>query len=153
MSLEVNLSLCLPRDEASVPVVRHICSYALGEVGVDGQCVSDISLALTEACTNVLDHVREGGAAYEVHIGIDGERCTIRVKDAGDGFDAEEQATAEIDLTAESGRGLSMIRALVDRVQFTSVPEDGTVVHLEKELRFDEGHPVRRRMRAFAAAD
>lgn len=91
MSLEVNLTLCLPTDELSVPVVRHICSYALTEVGVREQCLSDISLALTEACTNVLDHVQEGGEAYEVIISIDDKRCAIRVKDAGKGFDFESR--------------------------------------------------------------
>jgi serine/threonine-protein kinase RsbW len=146
VSLEVNLSLCLPRDELSVPVVRHICGYALGEVGVVASCVDDIRVALTEACTNVLDHVNEG-KAYEVYIDIDDERCTIRVKDAGAGFDFEaarprEQAGAD----DESGRGLELIGALVDRMQFVSIPDDGMVVHLEKELDFDEAHPVRKRL-------
>lgn len=149
MSLEVNLTLCLPTDELSVPVVRHICSYALGEVGVVDSCLEDISLALTEACTNVLDHVATGGEAYSVHIAIDVERCTIRVKDAGDGFDFDARAKQpRVDLTAESGRGLELIRSVVDRVKFTSVPEDGTVVHLEKVLEFDEAHPVRQRLHA-----
>lgn len=148
MSLEVNLSLCLPTDELSVPVVRHICTYALTEVGVREQCLSDISLALTEACTNVLDHVHDGGAEYEVIISIDDERCTIRVKDAGEGFDFEARNQGRVDLTAESGRGLELIRSLVDRVKFTSLPEDGMVVHLEKELKFDDGHPVRKRLGA-----
>ena len=149
MSLEVNLTLCLPTDELSVPVVRHICSYALGEVGVRKECLSDITLALTEACTNVLDHVTEAGEAYSVHIGIDEERCTIRVKDAGGAFDfAARTSEPSVDLTAESGRGLKMIETLVDRVKFTSVPEEGTIVHLEKELEFDEEHPVRRGLHA-----
>lgn len=148
MSLEVNLTLCLPTDELSVPVVRHICSYALTEVGVREQCLSDISLALTEACTNVLDHVEEGGEAYEVIITIDDERCTIRVKDAGKGFDFESRNQGRVDLTAESGRGLELIRSVVDRVKFTSVPEDGMIVHLEKDLEFDDGHPVRQRLGA-----
>jgi serine/threonine-protein kinase RsbW len=151
MSLEVNLSLCLPTDEASVPVVRHICSSALETVGVLDSCLSDISVALTEACTNVLDHVTDAGTAYEVHIGIDDERCIIRVKDTGPGFDHEARTNEPaVDLTAESGRGLGLIRELVDRVKFTSVPEDGMIVHLEKELEFDEDHPVRKR---FVAAD
>ena len=77
MPLELNLSLCLPTDELSVPVVRHICTYALSEVGVHEVCQSDISLALTEACTNVLDHATQDGEAYEVDITIDDERCTI----------------------------------------------------------------------------
>jgi serine/threonine-protein kinase RsbW len=147
MSLELNLSLCLPTDQLSVPVVRHICSYALTEVGVLDECLSDITIALTEACTNVLDHSTDAGTAYEVHISIDDERCTIRVKDTGAGFDFDARNRApRVDLTAESGRGLELIRNLVDRVNFTAVPEEGTVVHLEKVLEFDEGHPVRRRL-------
>ena len=153
MSLEVNLTLCLPTDELSVPVVRHICSYALEEVGVRPECLSDITLALTEACTNVLDHVTAAGEAYSVHIGIDEERCTIRVKDAGGAFDfAARTSEPSVDLTAESGRGLKMIETLVDRVKFTSVPEEGTIVHLEKVLEFDEEHPVRRRLHAAGAS-
>lgn len=146
MPLELNLSLCLPTDERSVPVVRHICSFSLNEVGVSEVCQSDISIALTEACTNVLDHATQDGEAYEVHISIDDERCIIRVKDGGIGFDVEAREEAregEVEITAESGRGLDLIRALVDRVKFISKPEEGVIVHLEKELEFDEDHPVR----------
>ena len=147
MPLELNLSLCLPTDELSVPVVRHICSSALSEVGVHETCQSDISLALTEACTNVLDHATQDGEAYEVHISIDDERCTIRVKDAGIGFDVDARdQSPRADGNAESGRGLELIRQLVDRVRFTVVPDAGTVVHLEKQLEFDERHPVRARL-------
>ena len=145
MPLEVNLSLCLPRDELSVPVVRHICSFALEEVGVQDFCLDDITLALTEACTNVLDHAADG-IQYEVVISIDDSRCTIRVKDAGGGFDYTHAGEHPADVTAESGRGLRLIRELVDRVQFSSKPEEGMIVHLEKELQFDEGHPVRQRL-------
>jgi serine/threonine-protein kinase RsbW len=147
MSLEVNLTLCLPTDELSVPVVRHICSYSLTEVGVRADCLEDISLALTEACTNVLDHATDSGDAYAVQIGIDDERCTIRVKDAGIGFDFDARTREpRVEETAESGRGLELIRSLVDRVKFTSVEEEGMIVHLEKELAFDEDHPVRQRL-------
>jgi serine/threonine-protein kinase RsbW len=146
MPLEVNLSLCLPTDEMSVPVVRHICQYSLTEVGVADHCLDDISVALTEACTNVLDHASQDGEAYEVLIAIDDERCTIRVKDAGGGFDFEARSSQPAaDGHAESGRGLDLIRALVDKVKFTSKPEDGMIVHLEKELEFDDDHPVRQR--------
>jgi serine/threonine-protein kinase RsbW len=146
MPLEVNLSLCLPTDEMSVPIVRHICQFSLTEVGVADHCLEDISVALTEACTNVLDHAVQDGEAYAVQIAIDDDRCIIRVKDAGGGFDFDSRSTQpRVDGDAESGRGLELIRALVDKVKFTSKPEDGMIVHLEKELEFDDGHPVRRR--------
>ncbi|HUP84113.1 MAG TPA: ATP-binding protein [Acidimicrobiales bacterium] len=144
MPMELNLSLCLPTDELSVPVVRHICTYALDEVGVSATCQSDIGIALTEACTNVLDHATQDGEDYEVHISIDDERCTIRVTDAGIGFDIDAAAKRpRAEVTAESGRGLELIRALVDHVKFISKPEAGVIVHLEKELEFDDEHPVR----------
>ena len=146
MPLELNLTLCLPRDQLSVPIVRHICSYALEEFGVTKAALDDITLALTEACTNVLDHVTEGDA-YEVHIGINSERCRIEVKDAGGGFDYgahAEQGPAEP--TAESGRGLDLIRSLVDNVHFINAGEDGTTVQLDTQLEFDESHPVRQRL-------
>jgi serine/threonine-protein kinase RsbW len=154
MSLEVNLTLCLPTDEMSVPVVRHICSYALTEVGVRAECLEDISLALTEACTNVLDHATDSGDDYAVQISIDDQRCTIRVKDAGIGFDFDARTNQpRVDDSAESGRGLELIRSLVDRVKFTAVEEEGMIVHLEKELEFDEAHPVRQRLAASSGPD
>ena len=147
MSLEVNLALCLPRDALSVPLARHICRFALKELGVSPTCLADVTLALTEACTNVLDHAADG-VEYQVHITVDGTRCVIRVKDDGRGFDPETLATRRTEPTAESGRGLELMRSLVDKVAFASVPDNGTVVCLEKDLDFDQAHPVGRRLAA-----
>src|SRR5437764_8282768 len=86
--VEIHLTLCLPRDELSIQVARHICRSSLAEVGVERECSSDIEIALTEACTNVLDHSGPGDE-YEVQLAIDDNLCTIRVVDAGRGFDAD----------------------------------------------------------------
>lgn len=146
MPFSVSLSLCLPRDEMSVPVVRHICRFALTEVGVGSPCIGDIELALTEACTNVLDHAT-GDNSYEVYVDIEERTCTIRVKDNGAGFSDDSQTTGELPaVTAESGRGISLMHALVDNVKFTSVPEEGMIVHLEKQLEYESDHPVFQRL-------
>jgi hypothetical protein len=39
---------------------------------------------------------------------------------------------------------VELMRALVDNVRFESKPEAGTIVHLEKELTFQDGSVVRR---------
>ena len=142
MPMEINLTLCLPRDELSIPVVRHICDYAMGEVGVDGTCRADILLALTEACSNVTAHSTTENE-YEVIIRIDAELCAIRVIDSGTGFDVDLINLEAAEPDAESGRGISLMHALVDRIAFESKPEDGTVVRLEKSLVYDETNPVR----------
>jgi serine/threonine-protein kinase RsbW len=92
---------------------------------------------VTEACTNVLKHAVGTPDAYETTVEINENDCTIRVIDSGQGFDSAQFGREEALGTAESGRGIQLIRALVDTVEFTSRPEDGTVVHLEKRLEFN----------------
>ena len=138
MPMEINLSLSLPRDISTVPLVRHLCKHALWEIGVVDQCMADVELAVTEACANVVEHATEDDD-YEVEISIGTEACEIRVIDTGAGFDVDALEGAP-EPAAEGGRGVALMEALVDRIKFISEPEAGTVVHLVKQLEF-EGDP------------
>jgi serine/threonine-protein kinase RsbW len=130
--MTIVFSLCLPRDSASVPVVRHLVSNCLQRLGVTGECSSDVEIAVTEACSNVLIHAKGSSDEYEVNVEVNNERCEIRVTDTGTGFDHE--AVEEASAGSESGRGIQLMRGLVDSVKFSSQPERGTIVHLVKEL-------------------
>lgn len=142
--MEIKLSLALPRDEFSVPVVRRLLRDSLLVLGALEECIEDIELALTEACTNVLDHAHEG-SEYEVSAGVDGDQCVLEVVDhGGRAFDGTKLGLAEADPSAEEGRGIQLMRALVDRVTFISQPRDGTVVHLEKQLFWHEDSVIHR---------
>jgi serine/threonine-protein kinase RsbW len=143
--VQFRLTLCLPSDESSVPVARHIVRSALDGMGVDRACVSDIEVALTEASTNVLKHSGPGDE-YEVSCEMTDGLCTIRVVDTGRGFDHSTLGGAA-DTSAERGRGIQLMRALVDSVRFMSKPENGTIVHLEKSLEFSERSIVARASR------
>jgi serine/threonine-protein kinase RsbW len=141
--MEIKLSLALPRDKLSVPVVRRICAHAMSSLGVEDECSRDVEVAVTEACTNVLDHVAEGDE-YEVSIGIDDRVCVIEVIDTGHGFDSSLfDLDRDVEPTAEEGRGILLMRALVDRVEFTSRPESGTICHLEKDIVWTEESPIK----------
>jgi serine/threonine-protein kinase RsbW len=136
------LSVCLPRDRASIPLTRHIIRDALREVGVTDACAYDVAIAQSEACTNVIDHSGPGDQ-YEVRVEVDGARCVISVIDTGHGFD--ESSIAEgADADSERGRGIQLMRALVDEVHFQSDPDSGTAVHLEKALHFRDDSVFRR---------
>ena len=141
--MEIKFTLQLPRDALSVPVVRRVLNSSMRTLGVDDGCLTDIEIALTEACTNVLDHAAQGDE-YEVVAGLDDNRCVIEVVDTGRGFDAERLGHVEADPSAEEGRGIQLIRALVDKVHFRSRAETGMIVHLEKELHFIDGSPLQR---------
>ncbi len=131
--MRLELLICLPRDALTLPVVRHITVCALEELGVVAADIDDVALALTEACTNV---VRHSGVddEYEVHLIVSDDQCEIRVVDTGRGVEASVLDRGMAPGTAEQGRGLAILSTLVDRVRFESRPEDGTVVHLVKQL-------------------
>ena len=131
------LSVFLPRDRATIPVSRHIVRDALREIGVVEECAHDVAIAQSEACTNVVDHSGPGDQ-YEVSVEINGECCTIRVIDAGQGFDEGAVHDGGAAADSERGRGIQLMKALVDRVHFRSDAGAGTAVHLEKTLRFRE---------------
>lgn len=142
--MEIKFSLALPRDRLSVPAVRRVLGSSLGALGVHDEVISDVCIALSEACTNVVDHAADGDE-YEVIVGICGNECVIEVLDTGGGFDGTTHGLAAADHGAESGRGIQLMRALVDRVSFHEQHlADGTVVHLEKRLTWDEGSVIGR---------
>ena len=141
--MEIKLTLALPRDQLSVPVVRRILKHSLETLGIEDETIGDIEVALTEACTNVLDHAQDA-EEYEVSAGIDGEQCVIEVIDRGGGFDGALQGLQDAEHHAEGGRGIQLMRALMDRLEFSNKATTGTVVHLEKQLTWKEGAVITR---------
>ncbi|HLZ36877.1 MAG TPA: ATP-binding protein [Mycobacteriales bacterium] len=138
--MEIKLSLALPRDELSIPVVRHVLGQSMRTLGVRPTCMQDIQLAISEACTNVLDHA-PAGSEYEVSAGIDDTMCVIEICDRGGGFQAEAVGQAQAAPDAEQGRGIHLMRALVDQLAFTTRSAGGTVVRLEKLLEWEDDAP------------
>ncbi|HEY8340898.1 MAG TPA: ATP-binding protein [Egibacteraceae bacterium] len=124
MLLSVNLSL--PRDARFVSLMRDVASTLMSHLGTPDESAQDILVAVSEACANAVRHAT-GSHGYDVsvHVGEDG--CVIDVIDRGPGLPAEPPRS-EADLDAEAGRGLLLMRALVDELQF---------------IREDDGHRLR----------
>jgi serine/threonine-protein kinase RsbW len=139
--MELQFTLRLPTDAASVPVVRTLCRQALTLLDADRQCVADIALAVTEACANVVNHSC-AATEFEVKVEIDNWDCTITVSDHGVGFEPAALDPGNREL-AESGRGIELMRLLVDDLDF--VPAGGgTVVRLSKHLQMPRVSPTTR---------
>src|ERR1700758_3635422 len=68
-----------------VPVMRQVLGDTWRGGGVKEDSVSDILLAATEACTNVVLHAGHSAAAFTVAATVDGAACRVEVTDAGRG--------------------------------------------------------------------
>ncbi|WP_326698716.1 ATP-binding protein [Streptomyces sp. NBC_01754] len=100
-------SLHLRREAASVPLARRFLLGTMETAGVDPDISYDLSVALSEACANAVEHGGRPGAGntdeagpghaadersgrageqYRVTAYLDGEKCRIEVADSGPGF-------------------------------------------------------------------
>ncbi|MET9063937.1 ATP-binding protein [Streptosporangium sandarakinum] len=145
--MDIEFSLALPREAMGIPMVRRALGDSLRSLGVTESCVSDILLAVTEACANA---VRHGGPAnrYMVEVSIGHGRCDVRIIDRGHGLPRVPDRYPPTD--AEHGRGILIMQAVVDEISFDITPGRGTTVHLRKRLAWDD-EPVIPRQRALAA--
>ncbi|WP_326822426.1 ATP-binding protein [Streptosporangium sp. NBC_01756] len=137
--MEATIALRLPRDAASVPVIRQLLDASLGALGVEPQIREDIQLMLSEACSNVIQHATPSDD-YMVRTELSQDRCVIKVVDAGNGFDFAG-ARPSPPSTSEHGRGLLIMKALADDIRFVNRHERGSIVCLEKKLRFVKNAP------------
>ena len=151
--MEINMVLHLPRDAASVPVTRQVLDGCLETLGVTPDTRADIALALSEACANVILHAGPGDE-YEVRASARNGQCAIEVVNNGsrDGIPAPHGSGTSagdcggialsgdpVPATAEHGRGLKIISAVVDNLQLTGSKSTGTVVHFDKTLTWLPG--------------
>jgi serine/threonine-protein kinase RsbW len=73
------------REVLSIPVMRQVLGDTLRGIGLNEESVTDILLAATEACTNVVLHAGHSAAAYTVAATVDDGACRVEVTDAGRG--------------------------------------------------------------------
>jgi serine/threonine-protein kinase RsbW len=131
--VDIAFTVHLPVDTGSVPFVRGLCRQALEHLHVETTVVDEIALALTEACANVVQHAGDH-AEYEVAVAIDDRLCRINVVDSGNGLDPAELAARDEHSPLDEGRGLLLMQALVDRLDFRHESDGRHRVTLEKRL-------------------
>jgi anti-sigma regulatory factor (Ser/Thr protein kinase) len=106
-------SLRLARLPQAVALVRHELRRWLVNRGVAPNDVVDITLACSEACANAVEHPgRPGRLAFEVEARREDDELLLSVRDFG-AWTAADEATTR-------GRGLGMIRQVMDAVEITS---------------------------------
>ncbi len=129
-----DMELALAARAENIAIVR----YALGGFGeafaVSESKLSDIRLAVTEACANVVVHAYPDGhgGPMEVVASMEEGELTVLVRDWGSGIRPRPDSPG-------LGLGLSLMVALAERVQLGHDSEEHTEVRMTFAL--SEGVP------------
>ena len=124
--------LCLPAELSQLAVARTFARQAADAYGLDGDGCYEFAYAVNEAVTNAIRHgLPDERGFIRVTITAEADRLTCAVRDWGTFTAPAEGPVASSDAGAEHGRGLMLMRILMDEVRLHASPE-GTTVYLSK---------------------
>ena len=124
MQTPPDLVLSLPARAENVAVVRHAFG-GLGEaLEVPDQLLSDIKLAVTEACTNVVIHAYpDGEGPMEVQAALGADELSVVVRDEGRGVVPRADSPG-------LGLGLPLIATLTESLELGTGDDEATEVRM-----------------------
>jgi PAS domain S-box-containing protein len=124
MSAE-RLHIDLPTNPKSLATLRRTLGRWLDSLGASPVESNDVQVAVHEACSNAMEHgYRFREATIDVDGECDGEEVRISISDHGAWREKRD---------SDRGRGLDLIRALMDNVE-VEPGENGTTVRVTKRL-------------------
>ena len=133
MSVDV-VTLAIPARTEYLILARLALAGVAREVEIDQATLADLKLAVTEACGNAVQHAQPGDPGMvTVRFMVSDDAIEIMVEDDGPGMEAAPVAAMPDGDLSESGMGLAIIHALVDRVEIgRGVDGRGTTVRMRR---------------------
>ena len=104
--------------------------------------ISDVKTAVSEAVTNAIIHGYEGQKGkIRIHCRWEDKLLFIEIEDKGVGIENIEQAMQPLFTTKpqeeRSGMGFSFMEAFMDELDVESIPGEGTIIRMQKEIGYN----------------
>lgn len=114
----MNRSVRFPNSRAYVGVARRTALEFARSLGLPDDKLEDLGYAVGEALANAVEHGFRERTYFQIRVwrSSDEDAIIVEVEDDGTGFDPE--AVSDPDEDAARGYGISIMRAMADRVSF-----------------------------------
>ena len=136
MAAAITLKLIIPSKLVLVELVDTVTERAAALAGFGHGESLDLALAVREAVVNAIQHgnASDPGKNVDIAFEIDENRLRARIRDRGEGFDPAEtpDPTSGSHVLEPFGRGILLMRAIVDEVSFRRRKGRGMEVILTK---------------------
>ena len=135
------ISISIPSDPRYLKVARNVMENVVAAMGFPEPDDSRMVMAFDEACSNIIRHSCDGDRSIKISItfGLSSDELTITITDhgkCGKGFDPECSKPKDLDKeVTPGGFGVSIIKCVMDKVEYSSWPEKGNVLVMTKRLK------------------
>jgi serine/threonine-protein kinase RsbW len=134
--------LIIPVEDEAELIAARTAEQIARAADFDQESINQIKTALIEACINAAEHGDSPDKKIHQRFAIDDNRLIITVSNKGKSFGrAEKESTPSVaaqQTKGARGRGLQIIRALMDEVEFERT-DDGARLVMTKYLKRPDG--------------
>jgi serine/threonine-protein kinase RsbW len=131
------LELAIESSYDSLERVTDLVEEAAGKIGITEEDSADLMISVMEAVNNAIQHGNREDAQKKVHIKVQAESScvTVWIRDEGEGFDLDSVPDPRDpeNLLNVSGRGILMMKAFMDQVEYPR-DESGRLVKMTKKF-------------------
>ena len=136
------IEMKLPAKPDNIGIIRLTLSGIASSMGFTYEEVEDLKIAVSEACTNSVQHAYEKDEGGEVIVGfgIYADKLELMVADCGKSFNLNQvkaelgpyTASSTVEQLSEGGLGLFLMETLMDEVRVMN--HSGVTVFMVKYL-------------------
>lgn len=133
-----NYQVTIPSVLDKIKTVELLAEKAADRMQFSEDEKDSLAIAVTEAVNNAIIHGNKQDKNKKVFVEFvfEGKKITVKVKDEGRGFNPKKltDPLAPENLLKESGRGIFILKALMDDVKF-EFKKNGTEIKMIKEKK------------------
>jgi serine/threonine-protein kinase RsbW len=128
--------LCIESDLNKLQMVEEFTEKILRQTSFSDDDIDSIAISITEIISNAILHGNKGDKNKKVDISfqLESDAIIISVKDEGPGFDINniDNPIEPQNLLKDSGRGVFIVKALMDKIEFEAKNNGLTVIMMKK---------------------
>ena len=134
MADPVPFSLTIPSELRLLPLVRQFVETVSEAGGLDPLALNAVVLAVNEATSNVIRHAHQSRSIVPLRIecSLLEDGIEIRLTDEGPTFDLTNVPHLDPSEVRVGGRGVFLMRQLMDELSCQSRPEGGNILRMVK---------------------
>jgi anti-sigma regulatory factor (Ser/Thr protein kinase) len=130
------MTLSMPRQIASIPLLRQLLDVVLRHRDVTARCRGELAVLISEASSNAVRH-GHGDRPIEASIDVDDQRCVLEIGNCDGHLDLSRLQAGMPTPDQESGRGLPLIGMLAYTVHVLHNRPAWVIVRITKRLEYE----------------